>query len=64
MTEVSSPEGPSGKHHGDHGHHGLGSKLKLPFRELKDKLHHDHHLSDVKVHLAHQKYGSMILLWR
>lgn len=59
MTEVSSTEGPDGTHHG---HHGLGSKLKLPFRELKDKLHHDHHLSDVKVHLAHQKYGGPMLL--
>lgn len=55
MTEVSSPGGPDGKHHGHHGLHDLGSKLKLPFRELKDKLHHNHHLSDAKVHLAHKK---------
>lgn len=36
--------------------HELGRKLKLPFRELKEKLHHNHHLSDAKVHLIHQKY--------
>jgi phospholipase D1/2 len=52
MAEVSSADGSDGKHHG---HHELGNKLKLPFRELKEKLHHNHHLSDVKVHLVHKK---------
>jgi phospholipase D1/2 len=49
MTAASPPEVADGKHHD------LGRKLKLPFRELKEKLGHNHHLHDAKVHLAHQK---------
>ncbi|KAH6631507.1 hypothetical protein F5144DRAFT_648256 [Chaetomium tenue] len=37
-------------------HNGLGSKLKLPFRELRDRLNHNNHLSNAKVHLVHQKH--------
>ncbi|KAL2177077.1 uncharacterized protein P884DRAFT_292301 [Thermothelomyces heterothallicus CBS 202.75] len=37
-------------------HHELGHKLKLPFRELKDKLSHSKHLHDAKVHLIQQKH--------
>jgi hypothetical protein len=36
-------------------HHELGSKFKLPFRELKDKLNHNNHFTNAKIHLAHQK---------
>lgn len=41
---------PNGKHNGHH----VGAKLRHPFHELKEKLHHTH-LSDAKVHLIHQK---------
>ncbi|KAK5658338.1 hypothetical protein OQA88_2314 [Cercophora sp. LCS_1] len=41
---------PNGKHHGH-----IGEKLRHPFHELKEKLHHTH-LSDAKVHLIHQKH--------
>jgi len=50
MVKESAPDGSHSEHH-----HHLGDKIKLPFRELKDKLHHSHHLGDVKVHLIHQK---------
>ncbi|KAL2152997.1 hypothetical protein VTH82DRAFT_4152 [Thermothelomyces myriococcoides] len=36
-------------------HHELGHKLKLPFRELKDKLVHNEHLHHAKVRLIHKK---------
>ncbi|KAL2130596.1 hypothetical protein VTI74DRAFT_6195 [Chaetomium olivicolor] len=45
--------------------HGVGQKLKLPFRELKEKLHHNHNhnhdhnnhrLSEIKIRLIHQKH--------
>jgi phospholipase D1/2 len=49
MAGIAAPE----KHHSDH--HGLGEKLKLPFRGLKDKLSHSEHLHDAKVHVIHQK---------
>ncbi|KAK0620447.1 hypothetical protein B0T14DRAFT_567190 [Immersiella caudata] len=41
---------PNGKHD-----HGVSQKLKHPFHELKEKLHHTH-LQDAKVHLIHQKH--------
>lgn len=48
MTPGSTTEEPSK-------HHDLGSKLKLPFRELKDRLNNNNHLANAKVHLVHQK---------
>ncbi|KAJ4300569.1 hypothetical protein N0V88_003248 [Collariella sp. IMI 366227] len=57
MTAVAAPEDAHSKSHG------LGSKLKLPFREAKDKVHvhdhsDDHHnpLTRAKIHLIHQKH--------
>lgn len=35
-------------------HHGLGTKMKHPLHELKEKMHHVS-LEDAKVHLIHQK---------
>jgi phospholipase D1/2 len=49
MARVAAPQ----KHHGKHP--GVGKRLKLPFRGLKDKLNHSEHLHDIKVHIIHQK---------
>ncbi|KAK3389532.1 hypothetical protein B0H63DRAFT_492449 [Podospora didyma] len=37
-------------------HHSLGDRIKLPFHNLKEKLHKNHQLHDAKVHLIHQKH--------
>jgi phospholipase D1/2 len=49
MAATTTDEGSPSKHHE------LGRKLTLPFRELKEKLHHNNHLHDAKVHIIHQK---------
>ncbi|KAL1842573.1 hypothetical protein VTJ49DRAFT_4856 [Mycothermus thermophilus] len=51
MTEVQNPQQ---GHKEDHHH--LGDKLKLPFRELRDKLHNSQHLHNAKVRLIHKKH--------
>jgi len=38
----------------DGNHHSVSDKLKHPFHELKEKLHHTH-LHDAKVWLHHEK---------
>lgn len=49
---MTAPNEADGSHNS---HHELGRKMKLPFHDLKEKLHHSHHLHDAKVHLIHQK---------
>ena len=37
---------------------GLGSKIKMPFRGLKEKLHDNQALSEVRIQLNHKKQAS------
>lgn len=53
MAAASTMAKPEDKHYDDS--HSIGQKLKLPIREVKEKLHNSSHLHDAKVHLIHQK---------
>ncbi|KAK4121674.1 phospholipase D/nuclease [Parathielavia appendiculata] len=50
MTGIPQHQESTGKDHD------VGEKFKLPFRGLREKLHHSHNLQDAKVHLIHQKH--------
>lgn len=48
MAAVSTPA-PEGSHGG------LGSKIKMPFRGLKEKLRENQPLSEARIQLNHKK---------
>ncbi|KAK3903125.1 hypothetical protein C8A05DRAFT_33162 [Staphylotrichum tortipilum] len=49
MASVSTPPP-------ERSHSGLGSKIKMPFRGLKEKLHDNQPLNEVRVQLNHKKH--------
>ncbi len=51
MAAVSQPPAESS-------HSGLGSKIKMPFRGLREKLHDNQPLSEARIQLNHKKQAS------